>query len=138
MSNDAPPPLPGPESQGMATSSLVLGILSVMCFGLFAGIPAIILGHTAHRRARRMPAKYAGSGLAIAGFVMGYVSLITTFILAGMLLPALAKAKGRAQSIACMNNMKQLGLALRIYANDHGDQFPFNVSTNESSPVKTR
>ena len=41
-------------------------------------------------------------------------------ILAAMLLPALSKAKVKAQSIACMNNNKQLGLGFLMYAGDHG------------------
>ncbi len=39
-------------------------------------------------------------------------------ILAGLLLPALAKAKSKAQRVACMNNVKQLGLGTQMYAND--------------------
>mgnify|MGYP002349770356 CR=1 FL=1 len=45
-------------------------------------------------------------------------------ILAGMLLPALSKAKAKAQGIACMNNHKQLALAWRLYAEDHQDRIP--------------
>ncbi len=52
-------------------------------------------------------------------------------ILAGMLLPALAKAKAKAQKIKCVNNLKNVGLAFRIFATDNGDRFPMAVSTNE-------
>lgn len=48
-------------------------------------------------------------------------------ILAGMLLPALAKAKARAQRIKCVSNQKQVGLAFRIFSNDNDDRYPFNV-----------
>jgi len=45
-------------------------------------------------------------------------------ILASMLLPALARAKQKAQRISCINNMKQVGTAYRIWSNDNGDRFP--------------
>jgi prepilin-type N-terminal cleavage/methylation domain-containing protein len=45
-------------------------------------------------------------------------------ILASMLLPALAKAKQKAQRISCVNNLKQVGTAYRIWENDNGDRFP--------------
>jgi prepilin-type N-terminal cleavage/methylation domain-containing protein len=51
-------------------------------------------------------------------------------ILAAMLLPALAKAKAKANRISCVNNLKNVGLANRIFATDNGGQFPWNVSTN--------
>ena len=43
-------------------------------------------------------------------------------ILAGMLLPALAKAKAKAQGILCLNNHKQLALAWRFYGEDNSDK----------------
>lgn len=59
-------------------------------------------------------------------------------ILAGLLLPALAKAKAKAQKIACTNNLKQVGLSFRIWANDNGDVFPMSVSTNQGGASELR
>lgn len=47
-------------------------------------------------------------------------------ILAGMLLPALSKAKNKATGISCMNNVKQMILAAQIYATDFDDKWPAN------------
>ena len=49
-------------------------------------------------------------------------------ILAALLLPALSKAKERALTIACLNNLRQLQLCVQLYAGDHGDRFPPNHS----------
>ncbi len=46
-------------------------------------------------------------------------------ILAGMLLPALSKAKAKAQGIACMNNTRQLMMAWQVYVSDSKDKLPF-------------
>ena len=48
-------------------------------------------------------------------------------ILAGLLLPALAKAKARAQRIKCVSNLKQVGLAFRMFSNDHEQKYPWAV-----------
>src|SRR6478609_3706469 len=45
-------------------------------------------------------------------------------ILASMLLPALARAKQKAQRIQCVNNQKQQGTAYRIWSGDNGDRGP--------------
>jgi prepilin-type N-terminal cleavage/methylation domain-containing protein len=45
-------------------------------------------------------------------------------ILASMLLPALARAKQKAQRISCINNLKQIGTAYRVWENDNGDKYP--------------
>src|SRR5436305_14053727 len=48
-------------------------------------------------------------------------------ILAAMLLPALAKAKARAQRINCTNNLKQIGLSFKQWALDNQDRYPMFV-----------
>src|SRR5438270_2124259 len=55
-------------------------------------------------------------------------------ILAGMLLPALAKAKTKAQGIMCMNNGKQMGLAFQLYAADFNDRLPPNPDDGNTIP----
>ncbi|MBN2508273.1 MAG: DUF1559 domain-containing protein [Verrucomicrobia bacterium] len=49
-------------------------------------------------------------------------------ILAAMLLPALSMAKESGRKIACLNNMRQLGWAVRMYADEHEDRYPFRFS----------
>lgn len=51
-------------------------------------------------------------------------------ILAGLLLPAFAKAKARAQSIACLNNLKKLQIGWQLYETENDDRFPLNISRN--------
>jgi prepilin-type N-terminal cleavage/methylation domain-containing protein/prepilin-type processing-associated H-X9-DG protein len=51
-------------------------------------------------------------------------------ILAAMLLPALARAKAKGQSASCLNNLKQLQVAWKMYEGDHNDYFPPNISRN--------
>jgi prepilin-type N-terminal cleavage/methylation domain-containing protein len=50
-------------------------------------------------------------------------------ILAGMLLPALGRAKAKAQGIACLNNLQQLQMAWLLYAHDYNDMICANQSS---------
>ena len=130
-----PPPMLShrPPAQGLAIGSLVLGLLSFVGCSFITGVPAIIMGHIAHNRSRKAPQQFGGGGLAIAGFVMGYLSLALVPVLAGLLLPALAQAKYKAQQIQCVNNLKLIGLGARIWSNDHDGKFPpdFSSMSNE-------
>jgi type II secretory pathway pseudopilin PulG len=55
-------------------------------------------------------------------------------ILAGMLLPALAKAKGKAKAIQCLNNQKQLGLIWTLYSTDNNDRLAANGAGDPTTP----
>jgi prepilin-type processing-associated H-X9-DG protein/prepilin-type N-terminal cleavage/methylation domain-containing protein len=55
-------------------------------------------------------------------------------ILAGLLLPALNRAKGMSQSVRCQGNLKQLQLGWQMYCDDHNDALPLNHSTGSGYP----
>ena len=58
-------------------------------------------------------------------------------ILAAMLLPALSKAKAKAQKISCTNNQKQISLAFRQWALDNSDSTPMRVSSGNGGVAGT-
>lgn len=58
-------------------------------------------------------------------------------ILASMLLPALARAKQKAQRIQCVNNQKQQGVAYRIWAGDNQDRYPQQTGTAQGGWLDT-
>jgi prepilin-type N-terminal cleavage/methylation domain-containing protein len=57
-------------------------------------------------------------------------------ILAAMLLPALAAAKRKAQRINCVNNLKEMGLAFRVWEGDNNDNYPMSVSTKQGGALE--
>ncbi|HEV7857193.1 MAG TPA: DUF4190 domain-containing protein [Pyrinomonadaceae bacterium] len=103
---DAPTPVPSmpasqpwstggmqPQQQGMpsysgtqnqqntlAIVSLVCGVLSILCFGLVTGIPAIITGYMQLNKIKSDPQTFGGRGLAIGGMATGAVGTLLTIL----------------------------------------------------------
>ncbi len=119
------PPAGGmPPSSSLAIISLILGILSVLfCLGPLTGIPALICGIIAMKRAKSEPARYAGRGLAKAGVVLGAVGIVMV-LLAAMMIPALAGARDVARQSVCRSRLKEVGGAIRLYNMDNGGSYP--------------
>ena len=74
----APPPMPAAtpkQTSTMAIVSLVSGILGWTLLPLLASVVAVITGHMARSEIRRNPDTIEGDGLAIAGLVLGWLSI---------------------------------------------------------------
>jgi competence protein ComGC len=65
--------------------------------------------------------------------IQALIVLFIVFLLASMLLPATAKSKQKAQRISALNNLKEIGTGLRLWAGDNGDRLPpsLDVARNE-------
>lgn len=114
----------------LATWSLVLGILGVVPLGLLGAIPAVICGHVALPKIGRSRGTIGGQGLATAGLVLGYIGIVLQLvILPALLLPAVSAARDKARRVQCMNNLKQISLAARMYSMDNQEQFPPDLSS---------
>jgi prepilin-type processing-associated H-X9-DG protein len=133
------PPVPGSPAEkaptktsGLAVWSLVLGIAGIaLCLGPLTGIPALIMGIIALKNIRSSGGRLAGEGMAMGGVITGGISFVMIAVMAmmaGMLLPALARAREEARKAVCKSNLKNIGLGMMMYAQDNDNQFPAKLS----------
>lgn len=111
------------KTSGLAVASLVLGILGLLSCGLTA-LVGLILGIVALVKIKSSRGGLKGNGMALAGTIVSGVFVLMIPIFIAMLLPALAMAQNKAQEINCLNNEKQLALAVMVYSGDHTNHFP--------------
>jgi hypothetical protein len=118
----------------LAIWSLVLGVLSLMCFGMLTGVPAIICGHVAQYRIKQSGGSLGGSGLSIGGLVTGYIgTLLTTLaflgVMAAIAVPAFVSARDTARRTHCMSNLSQIGKICIMYASEYDNRYPADLKT---------
>jgi len=116
-----PPPLP--TTCGLATASLVLGVLGITCFSIFAGIPALITGIRAQGKIRRSRGALTGGGLATGGIALGAISCILLPVAAGFLVPTLMRGRGEAYKIQCASNLLHLFPRAISYSSRKGEGY---------------
>lgn len=115
---------PSSAPQPTGSSALAIAALVCGCIGIFipgVGIVAVILAIIALTRATMPP---GAKGLAIAGLCVGAVSIITSLMCIGILLPALGKARQSARQLKSSTHVRQIGIALQSYAMVNKDWMP--------------
>jgi competence protein ComGC len=132
------PVQPPPRTSPLAITSLVLGVFSVTCLFLFAGIPAVICGHMAQSRIKYSGGRLGGNGFALAGLITGYLSIgFSLFILPLLLaiaIPNFVKARHVAQSNVCRNQMRWIDGSKQLWAVEHERQLTDVPSEADLAP----
>jgi prepilin-type N-terminal cleavage/methylation domain-containing protein/prepilin-type processing-associated H-X9-DG protein len=87
-----------------------------------------MLTHVSHPRSGLADAS-VGRDSATEAFTLVELLVVIAIIaiLASLALPPLARAKARGQSTYCLNNLRQFGLVMHLYAGDHDDELPYNM-----------
>jgi type IV pilus assembly protein PilA len=112
------------QTDGKATASLILGVLSLVCISIFAGIPAIILGHMSKANIRRSMGRLKGDGMATAGLIMGYISVAAIpliLIIAAVAIPNVLRARVSANEAAAAATVRTINTAQIAYSTSYPD-----------------
>ena len=120
------------KTAGIAITSLVLGIVGLLTIwlcglGVLCAIPAVICGHIGYARVKQSAGALAGRGLAMAGLIMGYLSIgllvaiIPISLLAAIAVPSFVNARNKSIESSCKNNLRLLDGAMQQYALDNGN-----------------
>jgi type IV pilus assembly protein PilA len=135
-----PPPAPAPR-QGLAITSLVLGILSLPtlgCLGIGA-LLGIVLGIVALTRASRDPRQYGGRGYAIGGIATSAFSLLVAIPIAGIVaaiaIPSLLRARVSAnESMAIGDTRTVISAEMAYQSANCGAYGPIECLSSPGAP----
>lgn len=112
-----------PRTDGKAVGSLVCGILSLACFSILTGIPAVILGHVSRSAIRNSMGRLKGEGMALAGLIMGYISIAfipILLIIAAIAIPGLLRARQVANESEAVESLRAINTAEARYLSSSG------------------
>src|SRR5262249_26815510 len=110
-----------PSLDGKAVLSLFLGALSIVPLSLFAGVPARVLGHLSRASVRKSQGRLKGKGLALAGMIMGYMSLalLPVVLFTGMAVPRVFRGQIAVNEAAALNTLRSINYAATTYHTEH-------------------
>ena len=101
-----------PTTSRLAIAAFVVGILAFCPLPLIGSIAAIVMGHIAHVKIGRSNGTLKGSGMAIAGFICGYVSLLMIPVLAALSIPAFITVRHETMCAVADQSAQQI---TRVY-----------------------
>jgi type II secretory pathway pseudopilin PulG len=109
-----------PKTDGGAVASLILGISSIaLCLTVFTGIPAIILGHISFSKIKKSAGKLKGEGMALAGLILGYISLPFILIIAAIAIPNLLRARISANEAVAASTVRTINTSQITYSTQY-------------------
>ena len=108
----------------------MLGILSLACFSILSGIPAIVCGHKARKKIREAGGSLQGAGLALGGLITGYLSVVGLLIMIVVAVPFVLKARTATQTALCVNNLRTIDFAKEQWSQEN-DKKPTDVPKAE-------
>jgi len=118
------PPSPKPSmARIMAITSLVLGFLGLFTFGI-AAVFGLALGIVSWIQIRKNGGQLQGAGLALAGIMVSTVVLVLILISSFAGRGSISMARQKSSADNCLNNEKQLAIAIRIYTARHHEHLP--------------
>lgn len=132
------------RTDGKAIGSLVLGTFSLLFFwifaGIFAGIPAVILGHVSRSTIKKSLGRLKGDSMALTGLIMGYLSLAAlpfVLIIAAIAIPNLLRARMAANEASAVASVRTIVRASLTYKTEHPSEgYPGSLQTLASPSVR--
>ena len=111
------------QTDGGAVASMILGIASfALCLSFITGIPAIILGHISLSKIKKSMGRLKGEGMALAGLILGYISLPFILIIAAIAIPNMLRARISANESAAASTVRTINTPQVTYSTTYPEQ----------------
>ena len=111
------------QTDGGAVASMILGIASfALCLSFITGIPAIILGHISLSKIKKSMGRLKGEGMALAGLILGYISLPFILIIAAIAIPNMLRARISANESAAASTVRTINTTQVTYSTTYPEQ----------------